>query len=80
MGELDDEVAIVTGSSRGIGKAVAIGFAREGARVVICGRTTDASAPPLSIEAAAQEIEARGGEALPVACDVTGEVNQARSP
>ena len=77
MGKLDGKVAIVTGSSRGIGKAVAIGFAREGARVVVCGRTTDASAPPLSIEAAAQEIEALGGEAMPVACDVTDEAQVA---
>ena len=73
LGQLDGKVAIVTGSSRGIGKAVAIGFAREGARVVLCGRTTDAGAAPLSVEAAAQEIEALGGEALPIACDVTDE-------
>ena len=73
MGKLDRKVAIVTGSSRGIGKAVAIGLAREGARVVLCGRTSDASVVPLSIEATAQEIEAFGGEALPIACDVTDE-------
>ncbi len=77
MGQLDGKVAIVTGSRRGIGKAVAIGFAREGARVGVCGRTTDAGAPPLSIEAAAQEIEALGGEAMPVACDVTDEAQVA---
>ncbi len=77
MGQLDGKVAIVTGSSRGIGKAVAVGFAREGARVVVCGRTTDAGAPPLSIEAAAQEIEALGGQAMPVACDVTDEAQVA---
>lgn len=37
-GRLQDKVAIVTGSTQGIGEAVAKGFAREGARVVVCGR------------------------------------------
>ena len=37
-GRLQDKVAIVTGSTQGIGEAVAKGYAREGAKVIVCGR------------------------------------------
>ena len=42
MSRLDGAVAIVTGSTRGIGRATAVRFAQEGASVVVTGRTDDA--------------------------------------
>lgn len=64
--ELRDRVAIVAASSQGLGKAVALGLAREGARVAMCART---EAPLL---AAAGEIRsATGVEVLARAVDVT---------
>jgi NAD(P)-dependent dehydrogenase (short-subunit alcohol dehydrogenase family) len=59
MGQLDQKVAIVTGASRGIGKAIAETFAREGASVVICGRKQD------TLEAVAQEFRALPGRIVP---------------
>ena len=61
MGMLKDKVAIVTGASRGIGKAIAEVFAREGAKVVICGRKQD------TLDQVAAEI---GKNVMPVACHV----------
>lgn len=62
---LENQVAIVTGSSRGIGKAIALGYAREGARVVLVGRDMDTLAPVV------EEIRLLGAEALPVRADVS---------
>src|SRR5262252_3346180 len=61
MSVLEDKVAIVTGASRGIGRSIAEVFAREGARVVICGRKQAA------LEQAAREI---GANVQPVVCHV----------
>ncbi|HEX4709415.1 SDR family NAD(P)-dependent oxidoreductase [Phenylobacterium sp.] len=62
---LKDRVALVTGSSRGIGAAVARLFAQEGALVAVHGRDADA------LEAVRRDIEAGGGRAVAVTGDVT---------
>lgn len=71
---LKGKVAIVTGSSRGIGKAIATGFAREGADVVVAARTDiENEQLPGTIHTTAKEIIAIGRQALAVKCDVTSE-------
>jgi 3-oxoacyl-[acyl-carrier protein] reductase len=65
MNELSDKVALVTGSSRGIGAAIAIRFAQAGAKVVVHGRDVAALA------AVRTKIEAAGGQAIQVSADVT---------
>lgn len=72
--KLKDKVAIVTGGSRGLGKAIAKGLSREGAAVVIAARTeTENKALPGTIYQTAEEIKASGLKALAVRCDVTDE-------
>ena len=71
---LQNKVAIVTGSSRGIGKAMALSLAREGANIVVAARTETARPnTPGTIHATAAEIEALGAKALPVQCNVREE-------
>jgi 3-oxoacyl-[acyl-carrier protein] reductase len=65
--ELTDKVAIVTGSGRGIGKAVALALAQAGARVVVAARTLG------EINAAAKEIDALGRQALAIRADISQE-------
>jgi 3-oxoacyl-[acyl-carrier protein] reductase len=62
---LKDKTALVTGGSKGIGKAIAVAFAKEGTNVVICGRGEEA------LKEAAAEIEKLGGNVLAVQADLT---------
>lgn len=71
---LANKVAIVTGASRGIGKATALGLARAGASVVVAARSeSERAQAPGTIYATAAEITALGGTALPVRCNVREE-------
>ncbi len=63
-GTLKDRVAIVTGGGTGLGKAMALEFARLGARIVVASRKLE------NLEETVQAIKARGGEALAVPVDV----------
>ena len=77
--KLKDRIAIVTGASRGLGREVALGLAREGASVVVTARTeTEGEKMAGSIHRTAEEIDALGVPALAVRCDVTREDAVAR--
>jgi citronellol/citronellal dehydrogenase len=70
----------ITGGSRGIGLAIALKAARDGAAVAIAAKTTEANPKlPGTIYSAAAEIEAAGGVALPIQCDLRDEEQIAAS-
>jgi citronellol/citronellal dehydrogenase len=74
MHDLHNKTVFITGSSRGIGRAIALRCARDGARVVITGKTTVAHARlPGTIHSVVAEVEQAGGQALAIQLDVRDE-------
>ena len=65
--ELKDKVAMVSGASRGIGRAIALGLAAEGCRLSLCARGQE------GVDQVVQEVRRRGVEALALAIDITDE-------
>ena len=71
MADLNGTTLFITGSSRGIGKAIALAAAREGANVVVVAKSAEPHPKlPGTVYSAAEEIEAAGGRALPCIADI----------
>ena len=68
MGELTGKIAVVTGSSRGIGRGIALGLGEKGATVYITGRSDGKG--PLTIGETAEMVNEAGGLGIPVAIDL----------
>src|SRR5438132_5909418 len=74
MGSLAGKTLFITGASRGIGLAIALRAARDGANIVIAAKTTEPNPKlPGTIHSAAAEIERAGGAALPLQVDIRNE-------
>ncbi|WP_017931400.1 SDR family oxidoreductase [Robiginitomaculum antarcticum] len=77
---LKGKTIFMSGGSRGIGLAIALRAARDGANVAIAAKTVEPHPKlPGTIYTAAEEIEAAGGKALPVVCDIRDEDNVQRA-
>ena len=77
---LKDKTILISGASRGIGLAIALRVARDGANVVVAAKTDEPHPVlPGTIYTAAEAIEAAGGRALPILCDIRdeGQINAA---
>ena len=73
-GSLEGKTLFVTGASRGIGKAIALRAAKDGANVVVAAKTKEPHPKlPGTIYTAAEEIEGAGGQALPLVVDIRHE-------
>lgn len=74
MSTLQGKTVFITGGSRGIGRAIALRCARDGANVVIAAKTVDPNPKlPGTIHSVAEEVRAAGGRAMPIAVDVREE-------
>ena len=74
MNDLRDKVIFITGSTRGIGREIALRAARDGAKVVIAGKTVEVhDRLPGTIDTVAEEVIQAGGQALPICLDVRDE-------
>ena len=65
--DVSEQVVIVSGGSRGIGKAIAQGFAQRGSQVVVTGREAE------TLEATCSELTGQGGKATPLVCDISSQ-------
>ena len=74
MASLKGKTLFISGGSRGIGLAIALRAARDGANVIIAAKTVEPHPKlPGTIYTSAKEIEAAGGKALPIVCDIRDE-------
>ena len=73
MGQMDGMVAIVTGASRGLGRAIAKEYAKEGASVVVCARSQSPTGLSGTLEETVIDIRNSGGDVFAIDCDVTDE-------
>jgi NAD(P)-dependent dehydrogenase (short-subunit alcohol dehydrogenase family) len=74
-GPLQGKIAIVTGSSRGIGKVLALRLAQEGADIVVCARSQTQGELPGTIGETAAEVEAQGRKALALKLDLADDAD-----
>jgi citronellol/citronellal dehydrogenase len=75
MASLEGRTLFVSGGSRGIGLAIALRAARDGANIAIAAKTSEPNPKlPGTIHSAAAEIERAGGHALPIVCDIRDEL------
>ncbi len=74
MSTLSGKTLFITGASRGIGRAIALRAARDGANIAIAAKSSVANPKlPGTIHSVAAEVEAAGGRALPLQCDIRDE-------